>query len=271
MSRENSRRIRYKRVLGLMKNCVIFASWVPNITRGKEYIKYLEKFFIEYDIYVGINPISDPQWKHLLSNSKLNIIFEDVPEELSLKTDTSAFQQGLKLLKNSKKSYNLVHFMHTKGMSYPDENSSHIWKTSFVNYFVEYCKLKNTIENKIIDNIGGCGGWASIWFSANNDPHIKELDKYFAFKYKSQNIMLFMTFYCLKFDIVDKFINGCDESFFTKKLALPYFFEFGFPHIASKSGFELTTNYWWSNGAVYNEQNYKLMKDEFVSQKEIIC
>lgn len=270
MSRKNSRRIRYKRVLGL-KNCVIFASWVPNITRGKEYIKYLEEFFVDYDIYVGINPNSDNQWKQCLSDSKLNVIYEDVSEELSLKTDASAYQTGLKLLKNSKKQYGIVHFIHTKGMSYPDSNSSHTWNVAFTNYFVDYCKIKNNIENKIKDNIGGCGGWASIWFNANSDGHIKELDKFYKFKYRAQNIMLFMTFYCIRFDIIENFINCCDSTFFSNRLNLPYFFEFGFPHIVTKNGFELTTNYWWDRGAPYNEQNYNLMLNEFLTQKEKIC
>jgi hypothetical protein len=248
-----------------MKDCVIFAAWVPYIDRFQIYIDTIKQNYSDCDVFVGINPNSHPDTENLLKANGINNIIHVKPE-LSVNSDASAFQAALSLYKNSNKNYRYIYFIHTKGMSY---NSSQQWKVSRESYFDSFITKRATCE-KILepDDVGGCGLVANFCWTMYNSNYIKSVTKFIDSPYKNvQNILWLTTHYAMKNECVKYFVDNCKLEFFTTNLQDRYYFESSFPLIV-----ELTSKkkrecciYWDDN----IPQNYDIMIKDWNSRKDL--
>ncbi len=83
-----------------------------------EMLNYLEEHFADCDLFVGVNPSEyAPIGIDLLKKSKLKFRCLEVNTELDTRSDASAFQAALLLMKQSNTNYDVVYFMHLKGAS----------------------------------------------------------------------------------------------------------------------------------------------------------
>jgi hypothetical protein len=215
------------------KDAVIFAAYMPRIERAHIYIDALKYYYPECDIYIGLNT-SVPEFETLLINNGLMNITK-VDPNIEVNSDASSFQAALKTLKNTNKNYEKIHFLHTKGVSYPSDAQ---WKSSYESYFLGYCKRKFEVENGFNSNseIGGVS-YVGRKEPMNNSGYSIALEKYYKFPRPIvENMMSLITFYSIKGSIVKNFINNCDDTFFTDKLDR-YFFETSFPLIVDRSGY----------------------------------
>ena len=216
------------------KKAVVFAAFFPVVFRAGVYIDALKHYYplSEYDIYIGLNTSYPGADQMLIRNGFTNIAY--TPKHLEVNSDASAFQCALQLLKSSGKEYEIVHFLHTKGVSYGPTQS---WMTSCNDYFIGYCKNKLIIEQKLME-----GKYGGISLVGRKEPQMwgygKELSKYCS-KFptdKVEDIMSLITFYGMLGSIVKQFLDNCDSSFFSDKLER-YYFEATFPLLVDLMGY----------------------------------
>ena len=100
-------------------DAILFATFVPTVESlsvAKKYLEIIKNNFSDCDIYIGINYGTIPEWKILLDeySSYITLKYAFVSKELNIDSDASAYQLALSLLHDSKKSYRLIWFIHTK-------------------------------------------------------------------------------------------------------------------------------------------------------------
>lgn len=216
------------------KDAVVFACWFSVPERCNQYIDAMRNNFPNEDVYFGINPSSSNYHKTLPLLGYENI--ELVNENQVVNSDASAYQAALKNLRNSGKEYDNIYFIHTKAMSYPQEQ---IWFSSYDSYYLGFFRQLQTIRN-ILDTETNVGG---VSYVGRNEPmndsgYSKALDKYMKFPTDNvENIMSLLTFYTIRGNIVNKFLKNTSEDFFTDTLDR-YFFETSFPLIVDKMGYK---------------------------------
>jgi hypothetical protein len=223
-------------------DALVFASHVPTVKGMKiieEIFDVYRQHFADCDIYIGINGNTCPEYIEYLERlkSELNIKYAITPEELEVKSDASAFQTALKLMKDSGFKYNLIWFGHTKGMV----NGTHSWRHIFIKEFfsdrVHITKLLNNSD----------AGTYSLYLSKHKgcEYFTNVLENYFKFDRKNFFSYLYLfTFYVIKGEYVYNFLHKCDESFYTTKIEDIYLFERDFPQIAWRQGGYPLYKYW---------------------------
>lgn len=237
-----------------MKNCVVFAAFVNDdigLLRLDNIITILEQYFINDDIFIGINPCSHQELIiEYFSKSKLSFRYNITPNHLVINSDASAYQTALKLLKNCEKIYDNIFFFHTKTVS-PEY---------FINFFSinkeEYINLLHS--NELFGAIGEKLLLVSKFPEKSGLSNI--LSKYYNFNYGSLEYFYSTTFFMIKGKILHNFINNCNNSFFEELLTTPhepkgdrYYFERDFIHIVDKQGYLLLTK----NVEIVGDGRYK--------------
>lgn len=223
------------------RNAVIFASYMPYEKRISTYIDILKRFG-DCDIFVGINQGTNVditnKWKESLKVIS-NITVIDVPKELEIDSDASAYQQSLKLYKQSNKKHDYIFFLHTKCVTH--EESKFIFDKSM--YLDNFINEKNNII-RFLENNKNYGGYFSIG-KRNFDYSVakKRMEKYFKFKHDCDTLLNYHTLYVIRGEIVFDFVNTCEKSFFTDNLQYRWFFEDTFPLIVDGSGYKRFTKY----------------------------
>lgn len=214
-----------------IKTAIVFASFIER----EEYLPFCEKIieiwrreFATSDIYVGINPcrFQEP-WIAMLECSGLRIRYRVVPELLVLPSDASAYQAALSLLHEDNAAYDFVWFGHTKGATSRqyEELAAHL-----VELFLKKELVMQTLRAT------GCGLYA---LAASVAPKGREgCSRYMRFRYTALPIFCVFTFYVLRGEILHRFVQACDASFFTQRLPDAHFFEADFPQIAFRQGYE---------------------------------
>jgi hypothetical protein len=214
------------------KDAVVYAGWFPDLERPNYYINALQQNYKTEDVFFGINPSQTNFHKTLpmIGYDKIDV----TPAERVVNSDASAFQTALKILKTSNETYDKIHFLHTKGISYQNTQA---WHSSFDSYYLGYMRKKEEVIS-ILDSNNTVGGVSYVGRDEpmNGSGYSTVLDKYYNFKINEvENIMSLITFYTIRGNIVKEFLNGCKEEFFTDKLDR-YFFETSFPLIVDRFG-----------------------------------
>jgi hypothetical protein len=157
----------------LSSNAVIFAAWCNHPTRFSIYVEDLLRHFKPENIYVGLQPAyADVALSILQSKGITNIAL--VTPELELSSDASAFQACLPLLKDTQ--YKVIHFVHTKGTSY-DNNQQ--WRVSKQSYFDNYLNNIPIVEEKMQDPlVGGVGLVGEISPLLDKSDYVKYVTRY---------------------------------------------------------------------------------------------
>ena len=203
-----------------MKKAVIFASYIPTkdtVYIGEEFLNFFEKNYADYDLYVGVNP-SCEEWITMLNQR--NIKYKITPEEFVVKSDVSAYQSALSLLKESGNEYDLYIFAHTKGVT----SNAHTFRTYVFDNFLS----KNKEIERLFENDSEMGLF-SPWFGicSTKGSIQSSLDTFLGeSECKNTDFMVSYTFYAIKGSVINNFIKNVKPIFWDKRITdveYPYY------------------------------------------------
>lgn len=227
-----------------MKTCVIFAASVFDPSRLNVIEDFFSNFkhnFADAEFYVGINYGSIPTLESEIEKYGLNCIIQRASNgSLYTRTDASAYQLALKLLKDSGKKYDVYWFGHSKGAvnSRPEERKM---------YLNDFFSQRQTIE-KMFQTYPALGSWGirgnSIsgagvrWTDYNVDSYVPICQNVLIppFKYTHVNWSYIETLYTLKKEAVEAYVDALPPEFFTTKLD-PWYAETVIPWVPSRCGY----------------------------------
>jgi len=240
---------------------VVFSSFVPSGDKMhivKEMFDVFIEQFSDADFYIGINGIPCPEYIQYLESLKptLNITYEIVSETLETPSDVSGYQLALKLLRGSKKEYELIWFGHLKGIT----SNQHHWRKIFIaQFFRERQKIENSLR------ASNAGTYSLYLTKYKGVAEFKDvLKQYYDFKKSYFHTYFYLfTFYVCKGKYLHQFLNNCTEQFYTTNLLNSggdiYMFERDIPHIVWRLGGYPLYKYWDSThvvGGAYPENHY---------------
>ncbi len=281
----------------MKKDCVILSSWVPSSNRMEPYIRVLVSYYSDCDIYVGVNPSDYAElWIQKLKESGLNIIAEITPKNLVIPQHASAVQTALKLYKDSDTEYNLVHFIHTKGISYlnqPIENQA--YKDYYLTYATKITEIREFMEKN--PSYGGWGDYGIIqyqWFRrekpvgtkihdemASDENSTKIVHEYFdwsrfyPFKYTPMRTQWMTGFYTIRHNLLNNFINNCSDDFLNKNIINDmgfdiYMFETHVAQIVCRQGYLRYIDKMWLNDLPFNGKKLeKRLTDLWIKENDL--
>lgn len=228
-----------------MKNCIVFASYIPNksdLYIGAQFLNYFKDNFKDYDIFIGVNPSCD-EWIGLIDEfkSELNIEYKKVDGNLVVDSDASAFQTALGLLKKSGKQYDVVWFVHTKGVT----SHCHGFRDAMFDVFLsKRGEIESTFNQ---DNT--LGGYYPFTGLCSSHTYISDYaDKILKTETTKIGPMVSLyTFYVIKGEVIKLFMENHIDGFFEKNLIKDlghdrYFFESIFPTIPLKFNYKVYKN-----------------------------
>lgn len=227
------------------KIAIIFASYIPQISTlpiGEEFFHIIKNTFPEAPIFVGINPSPClEEWVNIVK--KYTPYFEITPDYLIISSDTSAYQSGLRLYKEYISDFDYIIFIHTKGIS-TGSNLRRPYTFYLLESFQEIYNIfqKNPFLGAYTFNLVPLGRQSTPTHLANI------LNQYFSFPYSTLEWLPMCSNYIIKGNIVNTFIQNCNNSFLSSKLVSDqmsdgerYFFERDFIHITDKQGYGLSS------------------------------
>lgn len=212
--------------------CVIFAASIFDRSRLDvlhDFFSAFKTHFSDADFYVGINYGTLPELEDEIKKYGLNVnIVRLTNENLYTRTDASAYQAALKLLKNSGKKYDIYWFAHTKGgvNHRPAERQM---------YIDEMITQRKPIE-EMFEKYPHLGSWGirgnSIsgggvnWYNYNVDVSFPPICRNVPLPwcpYDHVNWSYIETLYVLKKEAVETWFKYMHDDFFTTKLDGCYF------------------------------------------------
>jgi len=224
-----------------MTDAVIFSAWVPQhlLHRGEQYLQYLYEYFLDCDIFCGLNVQTSPAFLDMIEAYKrkgLKIEYKCVAPSMSSSSDMSGFQAALSLYKFTNKNYNTVFFSHTKSITHPEKNH----KEGVEHMVVSFHKNRQR-ASRLIHSNPRIGGWTAVGRLNYEHLSLNKIEEYFPFPCQALPLTYVLTNYAMRGSLIKQFIDGCNPTFFTTTYdALGYnryFFEFYFPNIISKMGY----------------------------------
>lgn len=257
--------------LKVTKSCVIFACTILTENRLfvlEEFLNQFKKNFTDSDIYVGINPETVPTVEKLLQESDLNIIkVGRCTPELYTKSDASAYQLALQLLKESGNKYEYCWFVHTKGGVNSHSDYLRKW------YIDNFLGSRYTIET-LLSNNSGIGSYSMLGLEydplrTHSVPDIEipifSKDTTAELPYPHINFFYIHTLYLIRGCIIQKFLSLISEKWCTTKLDR-YYFEGVFPLIVSRLGYYP----YISNKRSMNGVDLSLAQSSWISDNNLV-
>jgi hypothetical protein len=225
----------------MKKSCIIFACTILTDDRLFVLEEFLQEFaqdFLECDIYVGINPVSTLKVEEVLKNSNLKVISERAPLDLYTSSDASAYQIALRLVRDSKNSYDTYWFVHTKGGVNSHSDYLRKW------YIDTLLKDRIYIEDLLYNNEDiGSYGLLGLEYDTNKvysetDVEISLFENELSKELPCTHAKFFYihSLYAVRGEIVDKLFSLTTDKWFKEKLNR-YYFEGVFPFIVSRLGY----------------------------------
>lgn len=226
-----------------MKTCVVYAAYIPDSTKLnviRDFFSTFNKNFSDAVFYIGINPGSVPNLSKVIMEYGINCNIYEVPENLNTNTDASAYQAALKGLKDSNQKYDIYWFGHTKGGANPREGERKL-------YIDDFFSKRKEIEDMFI-NYPMLGSWGirgnSIsaagvkWKDYDVDLIVPVCNNYkmSPLNYTHVNWSYVETFYTLKKEPVESYLDLCNDNFFTVRIN-PWYFETVMPWFPSRCGY----------------------------------
>ncbi len=278
------------------------SSWVPSSDRIQPYIDVLVEYYSDCDIYVGVNP-SDfaNEWIQKLMDTGLSIKCRVTEPSMVIKQHASAVQTALQLYKESDTEYDLVHYIHTKGISYTKQI---VKNPAFMDYYLGYAKKIGGIKDFMKEH-PKYGGWADFgmlqtqWFKGKfydkNAPKLNEWmaqsvenatedvheywdwSRFYPFKYKPLRTQWLTGFYTIRHEIMKEFIDKCTDDFLygnVEKMGFDmYFFETQIAQVVCRQGYLRYTDTLWDhhehNDPTGGKDKEKEYMDLWVKENEL--
>jgi hypothetical protein len=104
-----------------MRDAVIFAWWIPDNPEAHKVAEYylglLQYHHADSKIFVGVNHGSDPAWTQSLVESGLDVEIAEADPAVQVTSDVGGFLAALKTFASCPEAFDLVWFGHTKGAS----------------------------------------------------------------------------------------------------------------------------------------------------------
>lgn len=219
------------------KDAVVLSAFIPDrkaLTIGLDYIDFIKEYFKDADIFVGMNPSAYMKfWLYELKKDNILNVKELVTDErLVIDSDASSYQSACNLLRNSRNKYNLVYFIHTKGVT-----SGSNERYRYFDLFKNRIKINNIFLDKDIGTYSYyIGKHRNIFNDVLNEIYTFERPYFYSYLY-------FYTFYVLRGEPLQNFLNKCSTCFFTNNLITNfggdrYYFERDFPQVIWRQGYK---------------------------------
>lgn len=235
-----------------MKNCFLISFFFPTKESTlilDDILNRLENAFDELTVFIGINPSNflKEGVEIINKHKKIKIFYNTVPSQLICDSDASGYQTALKLLKDNKIRFDRYWFIHSKSVT----TNRHNERDYMINDFLDN---KNKIESLFYENdfIGSYGDML-IQLGTLEKGHKfstptqsgNYLNKFYDFVVKVPFEYFYAkTFYVIRGEIINNFIDNCDELFFNDYLNIygekntdRYFFERDFIRLVDKMGY----------------------------------
>ncbi len=229
-------------------DAIALAAYFPSrrsIVLFIEVLNYLEEYFSDCDLYVGINPSQyAPLGIALLKQSKLNFRYLEVSTKLDAKSDASGFQAALFLIKQADTTYEIVYFMHLKGASLTEEYSTidsagNRIEINVLRNFLEIFKNRPQIED-IFRSDPQVGTFSHL-LGKSRTPSPDVTSNLMQFDYPPFfSYLHFYTFYAARGSAVHNILTSAKFIFWNSNLAKLsdiYFFERDFTQMIWRQGF----------------------------------
>jgi len=227
-----------------MKTCVIYAASIFDSLKiyvVNDFFSTFKTHFPDADFYVGVNYGSLPSLEEEIRKYGLNCNIGRLQDgNLYTKTDASAYQVAINVLKQTGKTYDIYWFAHTKGGANSRDEIRRM-------YLDEMFGKRESIE-KMFEEYPMLGSWgirgnsvsaANIqWKDYNVDSFIPICAniKQPPFNYTHVNWSYIETLYVLKKEAVESYVQQLPPEFFITKLD-PWYFETVPGWIPSRCGY----------------------------------
>lgn len=225
-----------------MKNsCVILACSIFSKDRLfvlREFLKSIEENFLESDVYIGINYSSIIEVEDVIKEYNIKCSISRLEDEsLYSQSDASAYQQALKLLKDSNKKYEHYWFIHTKSGVNSHSDYLRSW------YIEKLIGRKNHIEDFLSSN-SEFGSYGLLGLEFDENRNYQETDteislfknkKTDSLNYNHAPFFYIHSLYVISKESIQTFFDNISDLWFNSKLDR-YYFEGIFPFIVSRSG-----------------------------------
>lgn len=191
------------------KFCVIIASHIPSYDKiyiGEDLLTRVKLKIPDADIIVGINPSTiQDDWIKVVK--KYTDLYDITPDHLVVPSDASAYQTGLRLYKENKKTYDAVWFLHTQGT-----RSELHWQRelNYTNLLGSIEHILNTLSFPSIGAFASClapGPWIDDVYPCNADKITDRFNKYDKFKYTNFRYLTLGAMYVVKGKILDQILE----------------------------------------------------------------
>lgn len=232
-------------IKNVSKSCIIFSISVftqDKIFVLKEFLDTFKIHFSECDYYIGINYGSIPEVEDVISEYNLNAVISRVKDEsMYCGSDASAYQAALKILKDSKKSYDIYWFCHTKGAVNHRPYERHLYISELFSKRLEIESIFN--KHPYLGSYalrGVSRSAAGVDWSKYDKDHDVDICKNNITKqlpYTHVNWSYIETMYAINGKSVETFLNLTSENFYNNKINEPCYFETVFPWIVSRLGY----------------------------------
>ena len=229
------------------KDAVVLSAFIPDMTAlgiGFDYIDFIKEYFRDADVYIGMNPSAYVNiWLDELKKEIPNVRYATTEDHLVIDSDASSYQTACKLLSESPTKYNLVYFMHTKGVTSRSRE-----RYTFFNIFKEKASINEIFLDKDI-------GSYSYYIGKHMHPFKDVMLDTFDFKRPYfYSYLYFYTFYVLRGEPLQNFLKNCNN-FFYKNLITDfggdrYYYERDFPQVVWRQGYKpaYIKKVDWNNG-----------------------
>lgn len=257
-----------------MKSCVIFAVSIFDSSRLFVLHEFLNKFKTSYsdcDFYIGINYNSIQEVEDIIKSYGLNTVLKRLPNhELYCGSDASAYQQALKALKESNKSYDLYWFAHTKGAvnDRPAERDMYLTQLFSNRFQIETLfKTYDYLGSYALRGVSRSAGRLE-WATYNKDHDVEICVNSITKKLPSTHVnwSYIETMYVLNSHSVKTFLSLTSDLFYTTKILEPCYFETVFPWISTRCGY---FPYVLQPDCFFGERNLKDITAEWISQNNL--
>lgn len=193
-----------------------------------EILQMIKNKFFDTKVFIGINYGSIDEIETVIESYGINAEYRRLTDEkFYCKSDASAYQIALELMKSDPEKYDICWFMHTKGAF----NDRDVERRLYIN---EFYNKRDFVEKKfeLYEHLGVYGYRAGEFFIDPNNP-VDKSDNFMKmlwdnevvddFKFTFSKIILIETMFCMRAKLIYKFLEMY-PNFFTTPLR-SYFFE----------------------------------------------
>ena len=231
--------------MGKLKTCVVFAVSIfdhSKLVVLHEFLSQFKTLYSDCDFYIGINYNSLNEIETVIDSYGLNANIKRLTNyDLYCGSDASAYQQALKLLKDSNKTYDLYWFAHTKGAV---NNRSYERNMYLTQLFGNRTHIESMFKNN--DQLGsyalrgvsrsaGQLQWATFNKDHEVDICLNSITNKLPFTHVNWSYI--ETMYVINKHSVETFLSLTTNLFYDTKIEEPCYFETVFPWIATRCGY----------------------------------